>query len=87
MKTVYVETSVVSYLTALPSRDLIVAAWQTATRAWWDTKRRSFRWCTSQLVVAEAGAGHPDAPCVEWKLWPPSLTCRYPMPHPTLPPP
>ncbi len=32
---VYVETSVVSYLTARPSRDLIVAAQQAMTREWW----------------------------------------------------
>lgn len=31
MKTVYVETSVISYLASLPSRDLRVAAWQQIT--------------------------------------------------------
>ena len=30
-KTVYIETSVVSYLTARPSNDLLVAAWQKVT--------------------------------------------------------
>lgn len=33
---VYVETSIVSYLTARPSRELVTAARQTWTREWWD---------------------------------------------------
>ncbi len=33
--TVYVETSVVSYLMARPSRDLVIAANQAITREWW----------------------------------------------------
>ena len=40
MKTkVYVETSVISYLSARPSRDLVVAAHQEITRQWWDNER------------------------------------------------
>jgi hypothetical protein len=31
---VYIETSVVSYLTALPSRDIVTAARQQVTRDW-----------------------------------------------------
>jgi predicted nucleic acid-binding protein len=61
VKTVYVETSVVSYLTALPARDLLVAAWQSATHHWWRTRRSAFELCTSQLVLDEATAGHPEA--------------------------
>lgn len=61
MKTLYVETSVISYLTALPARDLIVAAWQSATHQWWRNRRTGFELCTSQLVLDEASAGHPDA--------------------------
>lgn len=61
MKTVYIETSVVSYLTALPARDLLVAAWQNATFQWWRNRRAKFELCTSQLVLDEAAAGHPEA--------------------------
>jgi predicted nucleic acid-binding protein len=61
MKTVYIETSVVSYLTALPARDLLVAAWQSATLQWWQNRRADFELCTSQLVLDEAAAGHPEA--------------------------
>ena len=61
MKMVYVETSVVSYLTALPARDLLVAAWQSATLQWWRNRRSGFELCTSQLALDEASAGHPEA--------------------------
>lgn len=58
---VYVETTFVSYLTARPSRDLIVAANQQITHEWWDKRRSDFEMCVSQLVLAEAGAGDPQA--------------------------
>jgi len=61
MQTLYVETSIVSYLTALPARDLVAAAWQNATSSWWETQRRRFELFTSQLVIDEAGQGHPAA--------------------------
>ena len=38
-KTVYIETSVVSYLTARPTADLLAAAWRTITAEWWETQR------------------------------------------------
>ena len=41
-KTVYIETSVVSYLTARPTGDLLAAAWQKVTVDWWETQRRRF---------------------------------------------
>jgi hypothetical protein len=37
---VYVETSVISYLTALPSRDLVLVAHQQVTREWWSRRER-----------------------------------------------
>ena len=37
MASVYVETTISSYLTAAPSRDLIVAAHQQVTHDWWRT--------------------------------------------------
>lgn len=58
---VYVETSLVSYLTARPSRDLVIAAHQQITHEWWDTRRASFEMCASQLVFQEASAGDPQA--------------------------
>ena len=52
----YIETSVVSYLTAWPSRDLVRAAHQQVTREWWAT-RASFELHISQFVLDEAAAG------------------------------
>jgi predicted nucleic acid-binding protein len=58
---VYIETSVVSYLTARPSRDLIVVAHQQLTQEWWDKRRPNFDLFISQLVIGEASAGDPQA--------------------------
>jgi predicted nucleic acid-binding protein len=54
---VYLETAIVSYLTARPSRDLIVAANQQVTREWWQTRRSSFDLFISEAVVKEVGGG------------------------------
>jgi PIN domain len=56
----YLETSIVSYLTARPSHDLIVAAHQQVTRDWWET-RSSFDLYISQFVLDEATAGDMEA--------------------------
>ena len=58
---VYIETTVVIYLTARPSRDLIVAGHQQITHDWWDARRESYELCISQLVLQEAGDGDPQA--------------------------
>lgn len=59
--TVYVETTVVSYLTAWPSKDVVRAAHQEITRGWWDGQRKHFELFTSQLVLDEARQGDPQA--------------------------
>jgi predicted nucleic acid-binding protein len=56
----YLETSIVSYLTARPSHDLNRAAHQQITRDWWET-RSSFDLYISQFVLDEARAGNPEA--------------------------
>jgi predicted nucleic acid-binding protein len=58
---VYVETSIISYLAARPSRDLIVAARQQVTHTWWRERRPAFELCVSQVVLDEILAGDPDA--------------------------
>ena len=60
-KRVYVDTSIISYLTARPSRNILAAAWRQVTEEWWDTQRRRFDLFTSEVVLAEAGQGDPDA--------------------------
>lgn len=57
---VYVETTIISYLTASPSRDLVLAAHQQVTRDWWNA-RDTFELYVSQFVVDEASAGDADA--------------------------
>ena len=59
--TAYVETSVVSYLTARPSRDVVISAYQKITREWWRDAPERLDLVASALVVAEAGAGDSDA--------------------------
>lgn len=57
----YIETTVISYLTAWPSRDVVIAGHQQITRDWWRTAADRFELVASELVLAEAGAGDPDA--------------------------
>ena len=58
---VYVETTVVSYLTARPSVNPVVAGHQQTTHEWWGRSRAGFELFTSQLVLDEAGGGDPEA--------------------------
>ena len=61
MQRVYIETSVVSYLTGRTSTDVIVAVHQSLTQTWWEHRAPLFSLLISQLVYDEAAAGHPDA--------------------------
>ena len=61
MKSIYLESSVVSYLAARPSRDLVVAGNQQVTRDWWETRRGECELFVSDVVVAECAAGDPTA--------------------------
>ena len=65
---VYLETTIVSYLTARPSRDLVLAAHQEVTRQWWEEQRGQFRLFVSQFVLDEAGDGDPMAAAERLKL-------------------
>ncbi|MEF8713079.1 MAG: type II toxin-antitoxin system VapC family toxin [Accumulibacter sp.] len=57
---VYIETSVISYLTARPSKTIIGAAHQQITLAWWEL-RSDYELLVSQLVWQECAAGDPVA--------------------------
>ena len=61
MPTVYIETSIVSYLTARPSRDVVTLARQELTREWWNTRRRRHDLFPSDVVVGEAREGDNEA--------------------------
>jgi len=57
---IYVETSVLSYLVARRSRDLVVAAHQQVTVEWWRTQRQNYDLFISQIVIDEARKGEPE---------------------------
>jgi hypothetical protein len=59
MATVYIETSIVSYLRQRPSSQVVMAARQLLTHQWWDEERGKYELVTSQLVLDEAAAGDP----------------------------
>lgn len=61
MDTLYIETSIVSYATAWPSKNVQIAAIQEQARNWWSTERPKFELVTSQLTIDEAAAGDPAA--------------------------
>jgi hypothetical protein len=58
---VYIETTVASYLTARPSRDIVVAAHQELTIEWWTTHRQRFDLYISDIVLREAAMGDEAA--------------------------
>jgi predicted nucleic acid-binding protein len=59
--TLYLESTIPSYLAARPSRDLVVAAHQQITHEWWQQARSNFDIYISQVVLDEISAGDPDA--------------------------
>lgn len=64
----YLETSIVSYLTARPAKDLNTAAHQQITAEWWDTKRKNFDLYISKVVMNEAASGDVEVAARRVKL-------------------
>ncbi len=58
---VYIETTVISYLIAWRSPELIVAANQEATRSWWELSRPKYELFISDIVTQEASGGDQEA--------------------------
>lgn len=58
---VYLETTIPSLLTAWPSRDVLIAGQQQATRDWWDERRQHYQLFVSGLVLAESRRGDASA--------------------------
>lgn len=61
MPRIYVETSVISYLTNRPALDVITAGHQATTWQWWGNQSKNFELVISQFVVDECAAGDPLA--------------------------
>lgn len=58
-ETVYVETSILGYLTARATKDLILAANTEITKNWWEFRRNAFTLYTSEAVLDEVAQGDP----------------------------
>ena len=63
---VYLETTIISYLTSRPSRDLIATTYQQITQAWWQKRRQDFDLFISEPVLDECS--HGDMQAVEKRL-------------------
>lgn len=68
MDKLYIETSIVSYATAWPSRDIAIAGTQQQARDWWANERHKFELVTSQVTIDEASDGDPSAAADRLKL-------------------
>ncbi len=58
---VYIETSVISYLTSKASRNVRAAAWQQITKQWWKEEKKNYNLYISELVLTEALLGDTAA--------------------------
>jgi hypothetical protein len=61
MQTVYVETTIPSYLSAHPSKKEPMATHQKKTHKWWNEERHKFLLYSSLLVRQEASRGDENA--------------------------
>jgi predicted nucleic acid-binding protein len=58
-ETVYIETSILGYLTARSTKNLILAANMEITKDWWESRRNAFTLYTSEAVLEEVAQGDP----------------------------
>lgn len=68
MATVYIETSIVGYMTARSRDAVIFLARQELTREWWEIRRTRYELVISQLVLDEAGRGDDEAAAERLRL-------------------
>jgi predicted nucleic acid-binding protein len=59
-ETVYIETSILGYLTARSTQHLILAANIEVTKEWWQTRQNDFTLFISQLVIDEVARGDSE---------------------------
>ncbi|HZV35808.1 MAG TPA: type II toxin-antitoxin system VapC family toxin [Verrucomicrobiae bacterium] len=60
MESVYIETSVVSYLVARTKENTLAREWQKLTADWWRLRRPRFECVTSPEVLKEAAVGDAE---------------------------
>ncbi len=56
-ETVYIETSILGYLTARSTKNLILAANIEITKDWWELRRNTFTLYISEAVLDEVAQG------------------------------
>ena len=61
VESVYIESSVISYFTARPSRDVVVSARQAITERWWQDHKSKYETFVSGLVIQEISKGDEKA--------------------------
>jgi PIN domain len=59
-ETVYIETSILGYLTARSTKNLILAANMEITKDWWEFRRNAFILYTSEAVLEEVAQGDTE---------------------------
>ena len=59
-ETVYIETSILGYLTARSTKNLILAANIEVTKDWWESRRQAFTLYISQAVLNEVARGDAE---------------------------
>jgi len=57
---VYLETTIPSYLVARPSRDIVLAGHQETTRVFWTERRQEFDLFISSYVIEESSSGEAE---------------------------
>ena len=57
METVYIETTIPSYLVSEPSRDVIIIGHQQLTKSWWENEKHKYELFISEIVIEEITRG------------------------------
>jgi hypothetical protein len=63
---IYLESTIPSYLVARPSRDVVLRGQQEATRRWWEREKAAGKWFVSPFVDMEIGRG--DAVAAQMRM-------------------
>ncbi len=60
IESLYLDTSIIGYLTIRPSTNLITASNSVITQNWWDTRRQNFTLYISEVVLEELARGDQE---------------------------
>ena len=61
LPSIYLETTILSYLTAWRARDIVIAGKQEVTQEWWNERKKRFSIFISPYVVDEISCGDSKA--------------------------